>query len=435
MTTTTNTTKPRPTTPPQPTRAGSASTAPAAPSTPATDEAPIDEQVLALAKDAATSVADTFLTTTGLRPLYATQQTVWQGAARVMDGEPIAEVVKDAVVPRRASEIASLVRGIDAMKPGDELSAAVEVTAAFEGIAGRRQVELEIARSEHGFTVALADSSAAGLLAAEHEPTSKTEIGAFGRVGSGVVVEVDTADEAKELAQLMAAATAVSGGTAVNTIGMAVLTMHPGLRELELSAGILGEASVGPPTEAELAELGLEGAGSAGAGAKFVAGSPPELVVSFDVELEGEVEVAAVLGAANLGSSASAEGKLTKELRYALPQGTTPADVPGLVARGQACSEAPRVQWRVEASVRGLDGKAFAIDAELQRDGQDAGIKEGTLQWRSTRSLHLEADELHAGTGGKAGASAQRSTLLRQVEFSSASELERALRSAAARTQ
>lgn len=423
---TTTTTKQRTANASQPTRAGSAGAPPPpAPTTPAPNDEPLDELALDAVKDSAATVADTFLMTTGLRPLYETQKTVWQGAARVWDGEPIADVVADSVVPRQVRDLAAYLGGIDTMKPGDELSTSVEVTAAIEGIAGRRQVEVSIEKSEHGFLVALDDAGAVGFLAGEHGVIANAEAGVFERVGAGLAVEVATADEAKTMALLMAA----SGNTSVGALGEAALLAHPGLREVELSAGLVTEAEVALPSSDELAELGLEGSAGVTTSAKFVAGSAPELVISCALELEDAAEVALAFGGADIGTGATAEGKATKEARFALPPGSTLADLPGLLARGEVFSQVPRVQWQLEASVRGLDGKTLAIEGTVEAGKHGHVVTEGAVEWRSAPRRSVGAGELEHSSGATGRSVVERSSLLRREEVSSVKELERALRS------
>ncbi len=428
MTTTTTATKQAPTRP-LPTRPESAGAPPAA-----NDAAASEPSLGSVARDAAESaasvVADHYLRLTGLRPGYDVAKDVWRGATRVWHGEPIAEVARDAIISRPARDVASLVGAIDTMKDGDELSTTVELTGALEGVAARQEAELRIERTAHGYRVTLADSRAAGALAAEKHGAEKVEAGAFARAGLGLTFEVATAAEAKELAGKLALTHVIAGAP-----GEALWVAHPGLREVELSVGALAEAGIGAPVEAgvgapspgELGELGVEATAAVNARARFVDGSPPELVLSYDAALAAEAAASIALGKLELGGNTEIEGKVTKEVRFALPPGTTAADLPTLLAGGEVLRQAPRERWTLEATARGPGGKELVVEGTVRVGEHGAALHEGSVEWRNTKRPRVGGGEMHQGSGGEARVTVERSTLVRREEFSSPHQLGRAL--------
>lgn len=386
-------------------------------------EPSIGAAALASAINAAAAVADTFLMTTGLRPAYETPKGVWQGATRAWNGEPLADVMYGAIVPKPVREATSFLDGVDTMKQGEVLSCTFEVTAALEGVAARREVAVGIEKGARGFTVTLEDAGGVGLLAADQSHGAKAKAGAFDRAGMRMAIEVATLDEAKSLAKELA----VAGGTSVGALIEGYHLTHPGLREVELSASVVAE--LGVAHEDAGAELGLEGAASMGTSARFVASSPPELVVSKAVALDGTADVSLALGGVSLGKGADADGKVVKQQRYALPDGTTPADLPALLARGDVLSREPRMAWEVEASVRGLDGKQLTIKGVLRPGEQGVALEGGSVEWRLARRIDVDAGGLHGSTGAEVGTRFERTVPLRHERFNSARQLEGALRS------
>ncbi|MBI1947948.1 MAG: hypothetical protein HYS27_19820 [Deltaproteobacteria bacterium] len=423
-TTAANTPKPSPSTNPQ-----RASVPPSGPpptgadGTPHSPEPSIGELLLDNVKDSAATVADTYLTTTGLRPAFETQRQLWQGAARVVDGAPVLDVIGDMVVPKGVRAAASFIAGIDTMKEGERIACSVEATGAIEGIALRREVEVSITKGVRGFEVALEDAGALGLIAAEDGHGGSVDAGAFEGVGRGMTIEVETLGEAKRLAAELALASNSSAGALIEGYRLT----HPGLKEVELSADLVAEAGVS--LESTAAEAGLEAAAGLGSSARFVAGDAPELVVSTGVALEGDADLSLLLGGANLGKSAGVEGKVSRELHFPLPKGTAAADLPALLAHGDAFAHQPRVSWALEATLQRLDGKQLVIEGTLRRGDDALEIEEGSVEWRSASGHHVGASEMHQSTGAEGSLTFERSIPLRREEFTNGAELGRALRS------